>query len=96
VARRRWTGTSAANTRLNGLTGCSFRRTGRVWATWIPRCCATSRWGTPFPTADRTAEFVVVKVDAPHALVLHSTTHLPPAVFVDEQGRMVDFSTTDR
>jgi hypothetical protein len=38
----------------------------------------------------------VVKVDAPHTLVLHSTTHLPPAVFVDEQGRMVDFSTTDR
>ena len=26
-----------------------------------------------------TAEFVVVEVDAPHALVLRSTTHLPPA-----------------
>ena len=25
-----------------------------------------------------TAEFVVAEVDAPHTLVLHSTTHLPP------------------
>ncbi len=38
-----------------------------------------------------TAEFVVVEVDAPHALVLRSTTHLPPT-WQEKLGAEIDWT----
>ena len=42
-----------------------------------------------------TAEFVVVEVDAPHALVLRSTTHLPPA-WREKFGAEIDWTWSFR
>jgi hypothetical protein len=42
-----------------------------------------------------TAEFVVVEVDAPHALVLRSTTHLPPA-WQEKLGAEIDWTWSFR
>jgi hypothetical protein len=42
-----------------------------------------------------TAEFVVVEVDAPHTLVLHSTTHLPPA-WRERLGAEIDWTWSFR
>jgi len=42
-----------------------------------------------------TAEFVVVEVDAPHTLVLRSTTHLPPA-WQEKLGAEIDWTWSFR